>query len=127
MTRAHTAAPSAHEALSAIPEHERARTFVEPWQAQAFALTLALHRRGAFTWDEWAATLGDEIRRAQAGGDPDLGDTYYRHWLAAIERIVARKGITTPETLHRYRDAWDRAAHRTPHGDPIVLAPEDLA
>ena len=114
------------EVLGAIPVDQRTPTFNEPWEAQAFALTLALHRRGAFTWGEWAATLGDEIKRAQALGDPDSGATYYRHWLAAIERMVREKGITTEDTLHRYRDAWHKAADRTPHGEPIELAPEDL-
>lgn len=115
-----------HEALKAIPPAERSRTFAEPWQAQAFALTLALHRQGLFTWHEWAETLGAEIKAAQAQGDPDTGDTYYHHWLRAIERLVQEKGIATRETLARYRDAWDRAADRTPHGTPIELAPEDF-
>lgn len=119
--------PSVAEVLGAIPVDQRTPTFNEPWEAQAFALMLALHRRGVFTWGEWAATLGEEIKRAQASGDPDSGMTYYRHWLAAIERIVREKGITTEDTLHRYRDAWHRAADRTPHGDPIVLEPGDLA
>ena len=92
----------------------------------AFAIALALHRRGVFTWDEWAVTIGDEIKRAQTEGDPDRGDTYYRHWLAAIERIVREKGLTNAATLQRYRDAWDRAADRTPHGEPIVLNETDL-
>ncbi len=113
-------------ALNAIPAHARTPTFSEPWQAQAFALTLALHRRGVFTWSEWAATLGSEIKAAQARGDPDTGSTYYLHWLAAIERIVRDKGLTDEHTLARYRAAWDRAADRTPHGQPIVLSPDDL-
>jgi len=113
-------------ALNAIPAAERAPTFNEPWEAQAFALTLALHRRGVFTWDEWAATLGREIRAAQARGDPDTGSTYYHHWLAAIERVVREKGITDERTLARYREAWDKAADRTPHGQPIELRPDDL-
>jgi hypothetical protein len=29
-------------------------------------------------------------------------------------------------TLARYRDAWDHAADRTPHGTPIELTPEDF-
>ena len=66
--------------------------FREPWEAQAFALAVALHQQGLFTWPEWAATLADEIKRAQATGDPDTGETYYRHWLAALERLVAEKG-----------------------------------
>ncbi len=127
MTPDLTSPPSVAEVLGAIPVDQRTPTFNEPWEAQAFALTLALHRRGVFTWGEWAATLGEEIKRAQASGDPDSGTTYYRHWLAAIERIVREKGITTEDTLHRYRDAWHRAADRTPHGDPIVLEPGDLA
>lgn len=101
--------------------------FREPWEAQAFALTMALFRRGAFTWPEWTATLADEIKRAQAAGDPDTGATYYRHWLAALERLVAEKGLTDAAALGCYRDAWDRAADRTPHGEPIVLRPEDFA
>jgi len=69
--------------------------FREPWEAQAFAMALALHERGLFTWPEWAATLGEEIKRAQAAGDPDTGETYYRHWLNTLERLVASKGVTT--------------------------------
>lgn len=114
-------------ALRAIPAAEQTRTFNEPWEAQAFAITLALHRQGVFTWDEWASTLGSEIKAAQSRGDPDTGNTYYHHWLAAIERLVREKGIASGETLTRYRDAWDRAADRTPHGEPIVLRAEDLA
>ena len=88
---------------------------------------LTLHRQGLFTWPEWAAVLTDEIKRAQAAGDPDRGDTYYRHWLCALERIVAEKGVTDAATLTRYRTAWRRAADRTPHGQPIELNESDLA
>lgn len=101
--------------------------FREPWEAQAFAMALALRQRGLFTWGEWAAALGEEIKRAQAAGDPDTGATYYRHWLATLERLVAEKGIVPEQTLARYRDAWDRAADRTPHGTPIELSPDDFA
>ena len=100
--------------------------FREPWEAQAFAMTLALHRRGLFTWPEWAATLGAEIKRAQEAGDPDTGETYYRHWLKALERLVAEKGIASQDTLARYYRAWDHAADRTPHGLPIELRPDDF-
>jgi nitrile hydratase accessory protein len=92
----------------------------------AFAMALALYDRKLFTWPEWAATLADEIKRAQAAGDPDTGETYYRHWLNALERIVAEKGATDAGTLARYRDAWDHAADRTPHGKPIELTPADF-
>ena len=101
--------------------------FREPWEAHAFAMTVSLHRHGLFTWAEWAAALGAQIAAAQAAGDPDRGDTYYRHWLAALERLVAAKGASSDDELGRYRDAWDHAAGRTPHGQPIELRPEDFA
>jgi len=110
-----------------IPRDPEGPVFREPWEAQAFAMTVALHERGLFRWGEWTAVLGDQIKRAQASGDPDTGETYYQHWLTALERIVAEKGVTDAPTLTRYRDAWDHAADRTPHGTPIELRPEDFA
>ena len=105
---------------------ENGPVFREPWEAQSFAMVLALFERGAFTWPQWAAVLADEIERAQAAGDPDTGGTYYHHWLAALERIVSERGLTDRDALLRYHDAWDHAADRTPHGSPIVLSPEDF-
>ena len=121
------AARQAIEAVPSIPRDAGGPVFREPWEAQAFAMALALYDRGLFTWPEWAAVLANEIKRAQAAGDPDTGETYYRHWLNALERIVADKGATDTPTLARYRDAWDRAAESTPHGTPIALTPEDFA
>jgi nitrile hydratase accessory protein len=120
------AARRATQAVPSIPRDADGPVFREPWEAQAFAMTLALHERGVFTWSEWAEALGVEIKRAQAAGDPDTGETYYRHWLAALERLLAEKGVTTQDTLHRYRDAWDHACDRTPHGQPIELQPGDF-
>lgn len=102
------------------------RAFREPWEARAFALTVQLHARGLFTWPEWAEALASQIAAAQARGDADLGDTYYRHWLAALEALVAAKGATTAAELARTHDAWDRAADRTPHGQPIELRGSDF-
>jgi nitrile hydratase accessory protein len=116
-------------ACEALPEPPRESTgpvFREPWEAQAFAMALALHERGLFTWAEWAATLAHEIKAAQAAGDPDRGDTYYRHWLKTLERLVAEKNVANDATLARYRAAWAHAAARTPHGAPIALADEDF-
>lgn len=121
------AAARATSAVPSIPRDDDGPVFREPWEAQAFAMALTLHDRGLFTWNEWAATLADEIKRAQAKGDPDTGETYYRHWLATLERLVAEKGVASPATLRRYHDAWDHAADRTPHGSPIELRPEDFS
>jgi nitrile hydratase accessory protein len=120
------AARRATQAVPSIPCDAEGPVFREPWEAQAFAIALALHAQGLFTWPEWSATLGDVIRRAQSAGDPDTGETYYRHWLDTLERLVKEKGATDSKTLARYRDAWHRAAHRTPHGTPLELKPEDF-
>ena len=87
---------------------------------------MQLHERGLFTWPEWTEALAAQIAAAQARGDADLGDTYYRHWLAALEALVAAKGATTADELARTRDAWERAADRTPHGQPIELRDADF-
>ena len=127
MTIDPAAARRATDALPGIPRDDGGPVFREPWEAQAFSMALALHQRGVFTWPEWAAALADEIKHAQAAGDPDTGETYYRHWLATLERLVTAKGVASEQTLARYRDAWDRAAGRTPHGTPIELRPDDFA
>ena len=109
------------------PRDEAGPVFREPWEAQAFAMTLALHERGLFSWSEWSRALAAQIGTAQAAGDADLGDTYYRHWLTALEGLVDAKGIGARAELARYRDGWLRAAQRTPHGMPIELRAEDCA
>ncbi len=120
------AAIQAAVSVPGVPRDADGPVFREPWEAQAFAMALALHQRGLFTWNEWAAALAAEIKRAQGAGDPDTGETYYQHWLNTLERLVADKGVTTHDVLHRYRDAWDHAADRTPHGEPIVLTAADF-
>jgi nitrile hydratase accessory protein len=121
------AAMKAAISIPGVPRDVDGPVFREPWEAQAFAMTLALYERGLFTWNEWAAALSDEIKRAQAAGDPDTGETYYTHWLNALERMVAEKNVTDTATLKRYHDAWDHAADRTPHGEPIELQPGDFS
>lgn len=113
--------------ILASADGEAEPVFAEPWQAQAFAMTLQLHQRGLFSWPEWAAALAAQIQAAHAAGDADLGNTYYQHWLAALESLVAAKGAAQADELARCALAWDHAADRTPHGQPIVLQPGDYA
>ena len=113
--------------LEGLPIDDDSAVFREPWEAQAFGMALVLYERGVFTWDEWAQALSAQIRAAQAQGDPDLGNTYYCHWLTAIETLVSAKGISSPEELDRYQHAWGHAADRVPHGQPVELSEEDFA
>jgi hypothetical protein len=150
--------------------------FREPWEAQAFAMTVLLHQQGLFTWTEWAQALsaqiaggeapqiatgqgaqvtarqrlgaevaagqppgarvtaghglGAQFARRQASSArvaaPAAGALYYQHWLAALETLVAAKGLSSHEELTRYQRAWEHAAHRTPHGMSIDLQSEDI-
>lgn len=120
------AAVQATVSVPGIPRDGDGPVFREPWEARAFAMALALHARGLFTWTEWADALAQQIKLAQAEGDADTGETYYNHWLATLEKLVAAKNIAPASELHRYRDAWDHAADRTPHGQPIELTPQDF-
>jgi nitrile hydratase accessory protein len=99
--------------------------FAEPWEARAFAIVVSLRERGLYTWAEFADALATRIKAAQAAGNAHIGDTYYRHWLGALEDLLARKGIGSAETA-RWRDAWQHAANRTPHGKPIELQADDF-
>jgi len=107
--------------LPAIPRDDDGPVFRAPWEAQAFAMAVLLHERGAFTWPEWSARLADEIAAAAARGDDDDGRRYYRHWLTALEKLVAEKGLIGVDEWRARHDAWAEAARTTPHGEPIVL------
>ncbi len=109
-------APDLH-ALPRLPRDAEGPVFAEPWQAQAFALTLKLHEGGAFTWPEWAAALSVELAR-----DPDdNGSRYYDHWVAALEGLVAGRALAQPAELAARKAAWAQAYRRTPHGQPVKL------
>jgi nitrile hydratase accessory protein len=108
--------------LAMLPRDRDGPVFNEPWEAQAFALAVRLSDAGCFTWSEWAAALSREIKAAQSRGDPDLGETYYRHWLNALERICVDKGLVDRDAIHRCTEAWRRAYRHTPHGQPVSLS-----
>ena len=116
-----TSIPPDLDALPALPRDAEGPLFAEPWQAQAFALAVRLQALGVFTWSEWCAEMNRQIAAARAVGDPDLGDTYYQHWLRALETLTVAKGLVSVGELAERRDAWDRAHRATPHGEPVRL------
>ena len=106
-------------ALPRLPRDAGGPVFAEPWQAQAFALAVKLSEQGHFTWKEWSAALAAELKAAAARGQPDDGSHYYHHWLAALERLVAEKGLASPGALRARKNAWAEAYRTTPHGQPV--------
>ena len=113
---------SPHPPLPGQPRDHDGPVFAEPWQAQAFAMTLKLHAAGHFTWAEWAQALAAEIAAAHERGEPDLGDTYYEHWLAALEKLVAGKGLVDAGEARQRAAAWAETARHTPLGHPALLS-----
>jgi nitrile hydratase accessory protein len=108
--------------LPRLPRGAGGPVFAEPWQAQAFALAVRLSEQGYFTWKEWAAALAAELKAAADRGESDDGSRYYYHWLAALERLAAEKGLTDSAALAARKEAWAEAYRRTPHGKPVELA-----
>lgn len=109
-------------AFARIPRDDEGPVFVEPWQAHVFALTVRLSAEDRFTWTEWAAMLGAELRDAAVRGEPDDGTHYYEHWLGALEKLVAAKGLGTASALAERKHDWAAAYRATPHGQPVRLA-----
>ena len=107
--------------LPALPVDDDGPVFAEPWQAQAFAMVVELVESGQFTWQEWAAALGQQLKHAEAAGAPDDGSRYFYHWVAALERLLEDKEITRPEFLAQKKHDWAHAYRNTPHGKPVVL------
>jgi nitrile hydratase accessory protein len=113
--------PERLASLPRLPRDQGGPVFAEPWQAQAFALAVKLSEQRHFTWQEWAATLADELKAAADRGEPDDGSRYYERWLAALERLVTRKGLTDQVALLQRKEAWAEAYRRAPHGKPVEL------
>ena len=104
-----------------IPQDQDGPVFEEPWQAQAFAITVKLNEAGQFSWSEWADVFGAEIAADTAAGQGIGNTAYYLCWLSALEKIVARKNLLTPEQLSIRKEEWRTASEHTPHGQPIEI------
>lgn len=107
--------------LPPLPRDEEGPVFVEPWQAQAFAMAVKLSEQGHFTWKEWATALADELKAAANRGEPGDGSHYYHYWPAALERLVTERGLTDQPALLARKEAWADAYRHTPHGKPVEL------
>ncbi|MEF2551640.1 nitrile hydratase accessory protein [Aurantimonas sp. A2-1-M11] len=95
--------------------------FFEPWQAKAFAMTVALNERGILAWPDWAAALGRACAALPAGQTTPqaAADAYFTAWLAALEEVLATSGLVTAAAVDAAQTVWHRAAEATPHGTPI--------
>jgi nitrile hydratase accessory protein len=115
--------PGCYPELQSLPRDQEGPVFAEPWQAQAFALAVRLSAQGHFTWKEWAEGLAAELAAAAERDEADDGSEYYHHWVAALEKLVASKGLAGEPELYERKAAWADAYRHTPHGKPVELRP----
>jgi nitrile hydratase accessory protein len=112
-------------ATPSLPFDEDGPIFAEPWQAQAFAMAVRLSAEGHFTWPEWVNYISAEIATENNVGADRANEAsltiYYRQWLAALEKLVADKGLASASELANRTEEWRRAYLNTPHGHPIEL------
>jgi nitrile hydratase accessory protein len=112
--------------IESIPRDLEGPVFREPWEAQAFALVVQLHQVGLFTWKEWADTLSGGIRAAGDRGEADTGADYYRHWLAALEQLLAIKQVADAAQLGVRREQvlaeWPSGHEHVARREPVTVA-----
>ena len=95
--------------------------FEEAWQAQTLAIADAMVGAGLITADDWADTLGAELKQAETDGQPDTLQTYYTAALNALEYLTTRStGLSQTDLMQRKSD-WADAYRKTPHGNPVDL------
>lgn len=104
-----------------VPD-DRDTVFKTPWQARAFAVTIALHEEGAF--EDFQQFQQQFVAEVQADTDDRWGaDTervYYQHWLSAVEKLVLDTDTVSLEELHERAvefQAEDRDASEFVEGD----------
>lgn len=123
MSQPDVTAPDNPIILPNQPHDSDGPVFREPWEAQAFAMAVSLQKSGLFTWEKWTQTIGALIA---ADENPDTtGERYYHYWLNALEQLVAANTPISSELLETRKNAWDRAARATPHGEVIKLGRDE--
>lgn len=96
-------------ACPGLPADHGGPVFATPWQAQIFALVVALHERGVFPWAEFQSRLITTINRAPQ--DEQGPDFYYRHWLQAAEELLHRLNLLDAAELIMRTEEVTEAAH----------------
>ena len=87
------------EGPAAPPRSNGELVFEAPWEGRLFGITLALFEDGRFVWDEFRALLIDEIARFERDAPAGAVYRYYECWQAALERLLASKGLCAADEL----------------------------
>jgi hypothetical protein len=114
-----------------IALHESGVFSWDEWSdALAQAIRRGLHPGGGEEVVQRVSEAVAEDAGEEAGKKPtermaekeDRSDSYYQHWLAALEHLAIAKGLSGAGELAQRVQAWREAYLATPHGQPVVLA-----
>lgn len=97
-------------------------SFDEPWQAEALATTVHLGQQGLFSWKEWVDIFLREIAAEPQREDESVNNAYFRQWLAALEKMLVSKGVTSATAMSETAEHWRRSYLNTEHGKPVQFS-----
>ncbi|HUI28121.1 MAG TPA: nitrile hydratase accessory protein [Candidatus Kryptonia bacterium] len=87
---------------AAPPRKNGELLFATPWESRVFGIAVTLHEQGMFEWDEFRACLIAESTAWEQRHDREHCSaewSYYACWQAALETLLARKGLCHPAEL----------------------------
>ena len=84
------------DGASSLPRTNGELVFDAAWEARVFGMTISMHERQLFAWDEFRSGLIEEIAEADRDGSDS---TYYERWLEAFEHLLVEKGLLSQEEL----------------------------
>ncbi len=97
---------------AAPPRTNGELVFESPWESRLFGLTMSLHEAGLFDWEEFRSLLIEAIGIWDAERHPEEDWSYYEHWAAAFEKLLAKKNFCASAEL----DGRVAAFSSRPHG-----------
>ena len=97
----------ADDAAIAPPRRNGELVFEAPWESRVFGLAAALRDRGLFAWDEFRVCLIAEIADWERRHAPGEAWSYYACWQAALERLLARKGVCSAGEIEQRERALE--------------------
>ncbi|MCC7367999.1 MAG: nitrile hydratase accessory protein [Chloroflexi bacterium] len=84
------------QGTEALPRKNGELVFDAAWEARVFGMTISMHERNLFEWNEFRDELIEEIGEADRSGS---SSTYYERWLEAFEHLLVEKGLVSQEEL----------------------------
>lgn len=104
--------------------------FEFPWEIRAFAMAVAAHKALGFDWAEFQGALIASIQEWEeaSGSAGEQPWSYYEHWVAALETVMAARGSLPEADLdaktQRILAEPPNRNHHVAHSEPIAI---DLA